>query len=248
MTAEALFNQYVSDLGLDGLLTIKFTENAIAPTSVVHHEDGTATMIVGLPICYRANRLIDVMNHEIGTHFLRKFNDRKQIWFKNRQKFALKDYLVVEEGLASINQTYEQATSPTSYPFLFQAALHYYAAFLASSLSFQELYARLLKYISDPVKLWRECVRVKRGFKDTSAKGGMYKDQVYLRGCIEILRNRKKIDFSLLMCGKFNLKDFFRLKGSEQISRQDTKLPYFMSDIKKFMKALDRMAEVNFID
>ena len=83
ITIESLFGKYVNDLGLDGKLNIKFTERAIAPTSVVHHEDGTATMIVGLPIAYRENRLIDVMNHEIGTHYLRKFNDRKQIWFKS---------------------------------------------------------------------------------------------------------------------------------------------------------------------
>lgn len=214
----------------------------------MHHEDGTATMIVGLPIQYRDSRLIDVLNHEIGTHYLRKFNDRKQIWFRNRQKFQLKDYLVVEEGLASINQTFEQATNSKGIPFLFQAALHYFAAYLASFMSFQELYGSLQRYISDPLKLWRECVRVKRGLQDTSKRGGMYKDQVYLRGCIEILRNRKKIDFPLLMCGKFNLKDYFRLKLSEQIVRQDSKLPYFMSDIKRYARALDRIAEVNFID
>jgi len=245
---EELFNKYVADLGLQGMLSIKFTDKAIAPTSVVHHEDGTATMIVGLPICYRENRLIDVLNHEIGTHYLRKFNDRKQVWFKSRQKFHLKDYLIIEEGLASINQTYEQAVHPKGTPYLFQAALHYYAAYLASFMGFQELYENLRKYISDPIKLWRECVRVKRGLQDTSKKGGMYKDQVYLRGCIDILRSRKRIDFQLLMCGKFNLKDFFRLRSSEQITRLDTKHPYFMADMKKYIKALDRIAEANFID
>lgn len=229
-------------------MNIKFTERAIAPTSVVHHEDGTATMIVGLPIGYREHRLIGVFNHEIGTHYLRKYNERKQIWFKNRQKFQLKDYLMIEEGLASINQTFEEAVSSTGTPYLYQAALHYYAAYLASQMSFEELYAYLRTYISDPVKLWRECVRVKRGYHDTSVKGGMYKDQVYLRGCIEILKSRHKIDFGTLMCGKFNLKDYFKLKASEQITRQDTKLPYFMNDMKRYVKALDRIAMANSID
>jgi hypothetical protein len=38
-------------------------------------------------------------------------------------------------------------------------------------------------------------MRVKRGIKDTSQQGGMYKDQVYLIGAIEVLKARKKIDF-----------------------------------------------------
>ena len=46
-----------------------------------------------------------VMHHEIGTHYIRKFNERLQPWFKNRKKFDLKPYLIVEEGLAALNQT-----------------------------------------------------------------------------------------------------------------------------------------------
>jgi len=39
----------------------------------------------------------------------------------------------------------------------------------------------------------------------------MYKDQVYLRGAIQILENRKKIDFVLLHSGKLNLEDLQRM-------------------------------------
>ena len=44
------------------------------------------------------------MNHEIGTHFIRKYNDRGQKWFKERKKYNLENYLESEEGLAAINQ------------------------------------------------------------------------------------------------------------------------------------------------
>jgi hypothetical protein len=44
------------------------------------------------------------MNHEIGTHFLRKNNDRTQKWYKDRKKFNLGPFLKTEEGLAAINQ------------------------------------------------------------------------------------------------------------------------------------------------
>ena len=33
-------------------------------------------------------------------------------------------------------------------------------------------------------------MRVKRGITDTKEVGGMYKDQVYLKGAVEILRAR----------------------------------------------------------
>jgi hypothetical protein len=39
------------------------------------------TMIVALPIEYREATIEGVFNHEIGTHYLRKYNDRKQIWY-----------------------------------------------------------------------------------------------------------------------------------------------------------------------
>ena len=35
-----------------------------------------------MPILYRELRIQGVLNHEIGTHFLRKHNDRMQIWHK----------------------------------------------------------------------------------------------------------------------------------------------------------------------
>lgn len=53
-------------------------------------------------------------------------------------------------------------------------------------MSFEELHTTLKKYVSNPLRLWKQCVRVKRGIKDTSKKGGMFKDQVYLRGAIEL--------------------------------------------------------------
>jgi len=34
-------------------------------------------LTAGLPITYRINTIEGVFNHEIGTHYLRKINDRK---------------------------------------------------------------------------------------------------------------------------------------------------------------------------
>ena len=51
-------------------------------------------------------------------------------------------------------------------------------------------------------------MKVKRGLTDTSALSGMYKDQVYLKGAIEILVNRNNIDFVTLYAGKLSLQDY----------------------------------------
>ena len=58
---------------------------------------------------------------------------------------------------------YEQAIQSPYKPFLFQAALNYFSSYLASIMGFSELFATLKKYVKDEQKLWRQCMRVKRG-------------------------------------------------------------------------------------
>ena len=53
-------------------------------------------------------------------------------------------------------------------------------------------------------------LRVKRGLTDTSQKGGLYKDQVYLEGAVKILSQRKALNFTALLCGKISLTDLVR--------------------------------------
>jgi hypothetical protein len=86
-------------------LNFEFAENTISTTSVVHNNvEAVSTVVVGLPIRYTKYTIEGVLNHEIGTHFLRKFNDRSQKWFKERKKYNLGQYLETEEGLAALNQ------------------------------------------------------------------------------------------------------------------------------------------------
>lgn len=49
--------------------------------------------MISLPIRYRQNTIEGVLNHEIGTHFIRKYNDRLQKWHKDRKKYNLSPYL-----------------------------------------------------------------------------------------------------------------------------------------------------------
>ncbi len=50
-------------------------------------------------------------------------------------------------------------------------------------------------------------MRVKRGLTNTGEKGGFFKDQCYLRGAVEILKNRHIINVEDLFLGKLALND-----------------------------------------
>jgi len=52
----------------------------------------------------------NTLNHEIGTHWIRKNNNRIQIFYKKKKKYKLKSNVQVsEEGLASLNTHLLQA-------------------------------------------------------------------------------------------------------------------------------------------
>jgi len=129
-----------------------------------------------------------VIDHEIGTHFLRRFNERFQVWAKKRDKYEVKNCIRTEEGFACTNQQVRIALSETQgNPFLYRQALNYYMACKASQMSFVELFNDIHKYIDDKHSRWKFVLRVKRGLSDTSEPGGLYKDQVYLEGAVAIL-------------------------------------------------------------
>ncbi len=102
------FQRYIDELKLTELIQIRFAHNTVSPTAITHDpRTGVSTVTVGLPVEYRRNKIGGVLNHEIGTHFIRKYNDRLQPWAHCRRKFQLGNCIATEEGLASINQLYE---------------------------------------------------------------------------------------------------------------------------------------------
>lgn len=94
--------------------------------------------------------------------------------------------------------------------YFYKAALNYYSACKAGSLSFADLFKDLEQYIDDPNRRWHFTLRVKRGLTDTAQAGGLYKDQVYLEGAYKILKERKNINFHALISGKISLEDLDR--------------------------------------
>lgn len=72
-----------------------------------------------------------------------------------------------EEGLASLHSILLQPKGP----YMFRAALLYYAACMAHQMSFSELFHHLGQFIGSPDSRWNYCMRVKRGVMDASKPG-----------------------------------------------------------------------------
>jgi len=107
-----VFTDYLDALGFSELLTIQFKGNQVAPTSVTHDpKTGKSRVNIRDPPEYRRGRLFGVIDHEIGTHYIRKYNERFQTWHKKRDKFELKNCIQTEEGFACVNQLVRTVSS-----------------------------------------------------------------------------------------------------------------------------------------
>uniref|UniRef100_A0A8C5QLC9 KIAA0895 n=1 Tax=Leptobrachium leishanense TaxID=445787 RepID=A0A8C5QLC9_9ANUR len=177
--------------------------------------------------------------HEIGTHYYRSMNNMKQPWWQERKKYGMRPVNPTEEGFATLNTVLLR-----DQPYLCRAALLYYAAYKASSLSFSELFKDLSAYVKDPDTLWYICMKVKSGLTDTSQPGCNSKCQVYLQGVLQLLRYRQTIDFQLLMAlGKISFEDVGRLKRIA-VSK-GARMPYFLRDKREYMRRLEHIMKVN---
>ena len=108
-----VFTDYLEALGFEDLLTVNFKANQVAPTSVTHDpKTGKSRVNIRDPPEYRRGRLHGVIDHEIGTHYIRKFNERFQVWHKKREKYEMKSCIQTEEGFACVNQLVRTVSDP----------------------------------------------------------------------------------------------------------------------------------------
>ena len=114
---------------------------------------------------------------------------------------------------------------------------------------FVELFEDLEKYVDNPRKRFKICLRVKRGLIDCSQYGGLYKDKVYFEGAVKILRKRKQIDLKVLYAGKMSVDDVQRTELLNKLNWNEVILPHFVkNNMEQYMEALDKIAKANFIE
>lgn len=168
---EKLINDYLDELGpeVKAVSKINFSNKNVASTSVTYDNWTNKIRInVRLPVAYREGRYLGVLHHEIGSHFLRRFNEVQQPWHNERKKWALKSTMTIEEGSGCVNMMLEQSKDPKKFTYLFKPALNYYMCCKASEMSFSELFKDLEKYVDNPKTRYQYILRVKRGLADTS--------------------------------------------------------------------------------
>ena len=74
--------------------------------------------------------------------------------------------------------------------------------------------------------------------------GAFCKDQVYLEGALQLLKHRKTIDFHMLIrLGKIAWEDIGKLESIADL--ENTRIPFFMEDLKHYHSCLDKIAEAN---
>lgn len=181
-----------------------------------------------------------VLAHELGTHFLRRYNGTTLQENLPEGAGSHPRITVTEEGLATLN-THIYA----SVHYLYQPALTYYAAWRATQLGFAELYADLARYVDDPDKRFRECVRVKRGLEHSGRPGAYAKDQMYLEGCVAILQNRHNIDFVALHAARFALEEYDVVRPFLDTSPGRMVVPMHLQDLEQYRARLDEIARIN---
>lgn len=169
----------------------------------------TDTLKLRLPAEFRKEGLIGMLYHEIGTHAIRRINYEQQPWYKRKKKYGFSNYLLTEEGLATIH-----ALVPHSFKLSYIPAIRYLAVEYAQEGSFAEVWEKLGRYIQDPERRWQVTFRQKRGMTDTSQPGGYSKDMVYFQGLVETWEWLRHNDFDPtdLYYGKLAAEDVEKAK------------------------------------
>lgn len=201
---EKYVREYLFREKIEKLVSIKFSSQAIARTSM-----SANLLTIRLPVEYRREGLVGMLNHDVGTHFFRTMNDKKQVWHGKSHEFHMHPYTVTEEGLAVLNGTLAKKDK-----LLRVQALRYFAVNYAASHSFSQLNTALIPYEPRRERRWDLCLRAKRGIKDTSKPGAFSKDQTYFAGSIEVWKWLKKNDFKVeqLYVGKIAVEDMAMVK------------------------------------
>lgn len=194
----------------------------------------------------RRTGFLCLLDHEIGTHFFRTFNDGLQPWFSDRKRFDLRscysfESQCTEEGLAAIHTAMRAGEH-----YLWLAALVYYTACKSTEMTFRQLFDHLGQFICNPEQRWKHVMRVKRGLVDPNDLGGYGKDQCYFEGAVNILRNIDNIDFTLLMSGKVCYDEVKRVRRVARLNC--IRLPAFMRSMEKYRQKLKQMAILNGLD
>ncbi|RUS78150.1 hypothetical protein EGW08_014079 [Elysia chlorotica] len=237
----SLIKRYISREELEEEVVINLSEDLLSRGSMTRAKGKSVLSVRSVNL--REHWAEGLLRHELGTHYLRSCNNRHHPWNSNRVRrdLGMGPINPTEEGLASLHSVLFREK-----PFLWRAALLYYTTYMASKLSFKELFSDLERFVHSPNVRWDYCLRAKRGQVDTSRPGSFCKDQVYLEGLLQLLKRRRVLDFHLLVrLGKVSFEDVDRECVTEIAQLTNTRIPWFMEDLTLYHRQLDHIAYTN---
>lgn len=231
---------YLNDYSLTNKYQVVFNQKFTSRFAVNFLEN---SIKVRLPINFDQNNLINTLNHEIGTHILRQENYLQQPWYRRRNAYGFSNHLRTEEGLAVIHQYLNK-----SQQLIYQTALSYLGAQLASKADFKTVYQFFYQYLNDQQRAWSQTLKNKKGLIDTSLPGGFNKSLVYLEGFVQVLKylRHQHYDPSTLYYGKLAIQD---IKKAQKINPHfQPLLPKFYSENPSiYQEKIQTLAKRNFI-
>lgn len=232
-----LFKEYVMSEGMENQVHLNLTPDLLS-RAVMTRLRSRPTMNVNCKVL-REGWAKGLLQHEIGTHYIRSANNRYQPWHNNRgrKRHGLLPMNPTEEGLASLHSVLGRSD-----PCLWRSAMLYYTVYQASLLPFRDLFEHLGRFIRSPEVRWDYCMRAKRGQVDTTQPGCFNKDQVYLNGALQILRFRYEIDFhALVKLGRVAFQDVERLRREAVMVDGVVGVPSFMADRDEYLRQLNEI-------
>lgn len=70
-------SNYIKELGFEDELELNFQPNLITRTSITYDPKMCTNKVnVRIPVNYRRDNILGVLDHEVGTHFMRRYNEK----------------------------------------------------------------------------------------------------------------------------------------------------------------------------
>lgn len=235
-----MVKNYLLDYQLADRYQVVFDENFVSRFAVNFLDNNIK---VRLPINIDQAELQSVLDHEIGTHVLRQENYLQQPWYKKRKRYGLQSHLATEEGLAGIHFLLSKKDKLD-----YATALKYLAIDLANKKDFKTVYAFFKHHFQNSDRAWTYTLKIKRGLRDTSRKGGSNSGIVYFEGFVEVLKYLRRHQFNptLLYYGKVAWQDLEKVQALKP-DFQALLPKFYTDDPKQYGAEIRAIAKRNFI-
>ena len=273
---EATVARYLAELGEDASdkITLVWHEHLATPSMKMRRDPNNGGRgsigVLHLPADasshpkhFRESWISALLDHEIGTHFVCAHNDAATgahvrgtygehggSHFSRggtRRAVTLRQHLVTEEGLATIN-----THAAAGVKLLWGPALAYWTRWMGTMMGFVELFEALAPYAPSPNARWAQCYRCKRGLVDTGEKRAWAKDQCYFEGAWRLLEGREQFDFRLLHSGRIAMEEhasarsaWLKFSQSKLVERCPTVVPPFLRVPGEYEAKLEEIAVAN---